>query len=99
MLSNVPISIGRLLKRARSPANSNLALRCVEQPHGGLTTLGLRFDEGEHSAVYAVDFNHINDEMAALYEGVDVWIADCLTRTPHPTHAHLDMVLNWAREL
>jgi len=74
-------------------------LRCVEQPHGGLTTLGLRFDEGEHSAVYAVDFNHINDEMAALYEGVDVWIADCLTRTPHPTHAHLDMVLNWAREL
>ena len=37
--------------------------------------------------------------MAALYEGVDVWIADCLTRTPHPTHAHLDGVLGWARDL
>jgi phosphoribosyl 1,2-cyclic phosphate phosphodiesterase len=74
-------------------------LRFVEQPHGGPTTLGLRFDEGERSAAYAVDFNDINDEMAALYEGVDVWIADCLTRTPHPTHAHLDMVLNSAREL
>jgi phosphoribosyl 1,2-cyclic phosphate phosphodiesterase len=37
--------------------------------------------------------------MAALYEDVDVWIVDCLTRKPHPTHAHLDAVLGWAREL
>ena len=74
-------------------------VRFVEQPHGGPTTLGLRFDEGDRSAAYAVDFNDLTDEMAALYEAVDVWIADCLTRTPHPTHAHLDMVLNWAREL
>ena len=37
--------------------------------------------------------------MARLYQGVDVWIADCLTRQPHPTHAHLDGVLGWAREL
>jgi phosphoribosyl 1,2-cyclic phosphate phosphodiesterase len=28
-----------------------------------------------------------------------VWIADCLRRRPHPTHAHLDAVLGWAREL
>ena len=31
--------------------------------------------------------------MTALYQGVDVWIADCLTRKPHPTHMHLDGVL------
>ena len=37
--------------------------------------------------------------MAALYEGADVWIADCLTRRPHPTHMHLDGVLALAREL
>ena len=37
--------------------------------------------------------------MAILYQGVDLWIADCLRRTPHPTHAHLDAVLGWAREL
>ncbi|MGH6658934.1 MAG: MBL fold metallo-hydrolase, partial [Sphingomicrobium sp.] len=35
---------------------------------------------------------------ASLYEGLDVWIADCLTRSPHPTHAHLDGVLGWARD-
>jgi phosphoribosyl 1,2-cyclic phosphate phosphodiesterase len=28
-----------------------------------------------------------------------VWIVDCLTRKPHPTHAHLAAVLDWARDL
>lgn len=73
--------------------------RFVDQPHGGPTSLGLRFDEGDHSVAYAIDFSTLTDDMAALYEGVDVWIADCLTRTPHPTHAHLDGVLGWARDL
>ena len=38
-------------------------------------------------------------DMAALYHGIDLWISDCLRRTPHPTHAHLDAVLGWARDL
>jgi phosphoribosyl 1,2-cyclic phosphate phosphodiesterase len=73
--------------------------RFVDQPHGGPTSLGLRFDESGYSVGYAIDFSDLTDEMAALYQGVDVWIADCLTRRPHPTHAHLDGVLGWAREL
>jgi phosphoribosyl 1,2-cyclic phosphate phosphodiesterase len=28
-----------------------------------------------------------------------VWIADCLTRSPHPTHADLSSLLGWARDL
>jgi phosphoribosyl 1,2-cyclic phosphate phosphodiesterase len=76
-----------------------VATRFVDQPHGGPTSLGMRFDEGNRSAAYAVDFSNLTDDMAALYEGVDVWIADCLTRTPHPTHMHLDGVLASAREL
>jgi phosphoribosyl 1,2-cyclic phosphate phosphodiesterase len=71
----------------------------VDQPHGGPTSLGLRFDEDGFSVVYAIDFSDLTDEMAALYEGADVWIADCLTRRPHPTHAHLDAVLGWTKEL
>jgi phosphoribosyl 1,2-cyclic phosphate phosphodiesterase len=73
--------------------------RFVDQPHGGPTTLGMRFDEHVKSFAYAIDFSDLTDDMAKLYEGVDVWIADCLTRTPHPTHAHLDAVLGWARDL
>jgi phosphoribosyl 1,2-cyclic phosphate phosphodiesterase len=74
-------------------------VRFVDQPHGGPTSLGLRFDEGASSVAYAIDFSDLTADMAALYEGSDVWIADCLTRRPHPTHAHLDGVLGWARDL
>jgi phosphoribosyl 1,2-cyclic phosphate phosphodiesterase len=74
-------------------------VRFVDQPHGGPTSLGLRIDEGERSLGYAIDFNELSDEMATLYRGVDVWIADCLTRKPHPTHMHLDGVLAAARDL
>jgi phosphoribosyl 1,2-cyclic phosphate phosphodiesterase len=77
----------------------NARVRFVDQPHGGPTSLGLRFDEDGFSVGYAIDFSELNDNMAALYEGVDVWIADCLTRQPHPTHMHLDGVLGAARDL
>ncbi len=73
--------------------------RFVDQPHGGPTSLGIRFDEGGRSLAYAIDFNKLTDEMAKLYEGVDVWIADCLTRTPHPTHMHLGDILGAAQDL
>jgi phosphoribosyl 1,2-cyclic phosphate phosphodiesterase len=74
-------------------------LNFVDQPHGGITSLGIRIDEEGASAAYAIDFHDMTDEMMAMYRGVDVWIADCLRRAPHPTHAHLDAVLGWARDL
>jgi phosphoribosyl 1,2-cyclic phosphate phosphodiesterase len=75
------------------------ALSFVDQPHGGITSLGIRADEGGRSLGYAIDFHDFTPEMGALYDRVDVWICDCLRREPHPTHAHLDAVLGWAREL
>ena len=77
----------------------DLEVRFVEQPHGTTTSLGLRFDQAGRSVAYAIDFSDLTSDMATLYEGVDVWIADCLTRTPHPTHMHLDGVLGFAKDL
>ena len=57
------------------------------------------FEEQGYSIGYAVDFSDLTADMAALYEGVDVWIADCLTRSPHPTHMHVDGIVAMAREL
>ena len=74
-------------------------VRFVDQPHGGITSLGIRLDKGDRSAVYAIDFHDLTDDMRTLYEDCDVWIADCLGRRPHPTHAHLDAVIEWAREM
>ena len=74
-------------------------LTFVDQPHGGITSLGIRIDEGDRSAAYAIDFHEHTADMAALYDKVDLWICDCLREKPHPTHAHLDAVLGWASEL
>ncbi len=73
--------------------------RFVDQPHGGPTSLGLRFDEAGKSVAYAIDFSELSNDMATLYERVDVLIADCLTRKPHPTHMHLDGLLGIAGDL
>jgi phosphoribosyl 1,2-cyclic phosphate phosphodiesterase len=74
-------------------------LRFVDQPHGGITSLGIRAEECARSLGYAIDFHTVTPDMATLYEGVDFWICDCLRKEPHPTHAHLDAVLGWARDL
>ena len=74
-------------------------LEFVDQPHGGITSLGIRATEGGLSMGYAIDFNEFTDEMGSLYDQADLWICDCLRETPHPTHAHLEAVLGWAREL
>ena len=88
-----PVELGDTL------AVGDAVLRFVDQPHGNITSLGIRIDERGRSAAYAVDFHELTDDMATLYEGVDVWICDCLMERPHPTHAHLDAVLGWARQL
>ena len=74
-------------------------LRFVDQPHGGISSLGIRAEEGGRSIAYAIDFQDLTEPMAALYQGADIWICDCLRREPHPTHAHLDAVLGWAKDL
>jgi phosphoribosyl 1,2-cyclic phosphate phosphodiesterase len=74
-------------------------LSFVDQPHGAISSLGIRCDETGKSVAYAIDYHDLTPAMASLYEGVDLWISDCLRRTPHPSHAHLDAVLGWAREL
>jgi phosphoribosyl 1,2-cyclic phosphate phosphodiesterase len=88
-----PIELGAVLEFG------DATLRFVDQPHGGITSVGMRINEDGRSSVYAIDFNDLTDDMRALYEGSDVWVSDCLSRRPHPTHTHLDAVLGWAREL
>lgn len=74
-------------------------LQFVDQPHGGISSLGIRADEGDRAVGYAIDFNEFTEDMGRLYNRLDLWICDCLRETPHPTHAHLDAVLGWARTL
>ncbi|MFN3389594.1 MAG: MBL fold metallo-hydrolase [Allosphingosinicella sp.] len=76
-----------------------ISVRTFDQPHGTISSAGLRFDAGGASIVYSTDFNEMTDAMAIAYEGVDLWIVDSLRRRPHPSHPHLDQVLDWVRAL
>lgn len=84
------------------PNHINLAgisMRAVDQPHGDITSAGLRFDAGGFSIGYSTDFNILTDDMAHLFEGLDLWVVDALRRRPHPSHPHLADTLEWIRQL
>ena len=72
-----------------------IAVRAADQPHGAITSAGLRFEAGGRSIGYATDCNLLTDEMIALFGGVDLWVVDALRRRPHPTHPHLEKTLEW----
>lgn len=77
----------------------DIVIRVVDQPHGGITSAGLRFEHDGRSIAYATDFNDLTDDMRAVYQHVDLWVVDALRYNPHPTHAHLAAVLEWAVQL
>jgi phosphoribosyl 1,2-cyclic phosphate phosphodiesterase len=72
-----------------------IEVRAVDQPHGSITSAGLRFDAGGAAIGYATDLNEMTDGMRSLYEGLDVWIVDALRRRPHPTHPDLATTMTW----
>src|ERR1044072_7562618 len=77
----------------------DIDIRVADQPHGGITSAGLRFESNGKSIGYATDFHEITNEMRALYADLDLWIVDALREAPPPTHPNLASVLGWAREL
>ena len=66
-------------------------------PHGGIESTGYRFEADGKSVGYATDFSEVTSGMLDLFAGVDLLVVDCLRRRPHPTHAHLDMALDFAK--
>ncbi len=71
----------------------DITISCVDQPHGDIWSTGFRFCHAGRSIGYATDFHAVTPNMLALYDGLDVWVADALREAPHPTHAHLAMTL------
>lgn len=88
----MPIFTGREL--TGEPVRiGDIDIAYVDMPHGPIWSTGFRFTHGGKSIGYATDFHVITDEMIALFSGLDLWIADALRETPHPTHSHLAQTL------
>ncbi|MFO7759593.1 MAG: MBL fold metallo-hydrolase [Roseovarius sp.] len=72
-------------------AGGAIGLTPFQVAHGSIDALGFRIG---HLA-YLPDVNEIPEDVWPLLQGLDCWVLDALRRTPHPTHAHLDLALEW----
>ncbi len=61
------------------------------QDHGTIPSLGFRFG----AIAYANDVVRLPDEAFQVLAAVDTLIVDATRYRPHPTHAHLDLTLEW----
>ena len=92
-----PVATANLLPDAVSVGG--VGLRIVDQPHGDITSAGIRFEAEGKSLVYSTDANALTEGMATLFQGTDVWIVDALRRRPHPSHPHLSQALGWIEQV
>lgn len=61
------------------------------QHHGGVNSLGFRCGD----IAYSSDVVGLPEESLEALAGVKIWVVDALQYTPHSTHAHLDLTLDW----
>lgn len=67
----------------------------ILQDHGFGPSLGFRI--GDFG--YSTDALLLDDAAFAALRGVELWVVGCFRRTPHPTHAHLERVIDWIARL
>jgi phosphoribosyl 1,2-cyclic phosphate phosphodiesterase len=89
VLEPVEVAPGQTVRVAR------MAVRLFEQDHGYAPTLGLRIG----GFGYSTDVVGLDEAALDALAGVDTWLVGCFCRAPHPTHAHVDLVLDWAARI
>lgn len=63
----------------------------LEQDHGFTRSLGFRVG----AFAYSNDVVAMPEATWAHLNGLSLWIVDALRDKPHPTHAHVEMTLDW----
>lgn len=76
-------------------AGGPILLHPFEADHGTMDALGFRIG----NLAYLPDVVAIPAPSWAFLEQLDVWVVDALRRTPHPTHAHLALTLEWIERI
>ncbi|MBP0443878.1 MBL fold metallo-hydrolase [Roseomonas sp. SSH11] len=70
-------------------------IRLFSQDHRVMETLGLRIG----GFGYSTDVVEMPEPSFAELDGVRDWVVGCFQRQPHPVHAHVAKVVDWARRL
>ncbi len=69
-----------------------MSIHSWDQEHGNITSRGIRVGQ----FAYSTDASDIAREDLEALQGIDTWIVGCIRKEPHPAHAHLDKVIEWA---
>ncbi|KIE04587.1 Metal-dependent hydrolases of the beta-lactamase superfamily I [Candidatus Jidaibacter acanthamoeba] len=69
----------------------DIRVQSFPQIHGGIHSLGFKFG----NLTYSTDLNKIPELSYKLLEGTEVWILDCMRYYWMPSHAYLELILNW----
>jgi phosphoribosyl 1,2-cyclic phosphate phosphodiesterase len=72
-------------------AGGTIRLSPFRVDHGSMEALGFRVG----GLAYLPDVVAIPEASWAWLQDLDCWVLDALRRTPHPTHAHLALSLEW----
>lgn len=72
-------------------AGGPLEAEAFEVIHGGQPALGFRIGP----MAYVPDANEIPPAVWERLQGLELFIVDALRYTPHPSHAHLELTLQW----
>jgi phosphoribosyl 1,2-cyclic phosphate phosphodiesterase len=90
-----PCLIPRIVQPLKPFHIKDIEVLPLEQQHGKGKSLGIRIG----SFAYSTDVNGMPEETLQALEGIDTWIVDCLRYEPAPTHAHLEMTLEWIKRI
>jgi phosphoribosyl 1,2-cyclic phosphate phosphodiesterase len=71
--------------------SGSIPVTTFDQDHGGVRSVGYRFG----NVAYSSDVVGLDDAAFEALADLDVWILDALRWRPHPTHAHVDLALEW----
>lgn len=90
-----PVLQTRVITPGSFTVEGMIEVQAFVQQHGSIETLGYRIGD----FAYSTDAVHLDDAAFDALAGVKLWIVDCLQMKPHPTHAHLDLTLEWIRRV
>lgn len=91
-----PVLLPHELADSRSFRLGGLEILPMAQDHGYGTSMGFRFGT---EAAYTTDVVRLSDGALAALRGIKLWVVGALGDQTHPTHAHVDRVLEWVERI
>jgi phosphoribosyl 1,2-cyclic phosphate phosphodiesterase len=88
-----PVLLPHIIEGGETISIKSMAIDVMDQDHGYSRSLGFRFGP----IAYTTDLKHLSEEAMDTLDGVDTWIIGSPVNFEHPTHIHVDGVLEWIK--